>query len=110
MKRLLLFIGLIFFLGVVPSCDKDDYDTTDDLPGWLQKKIPEIISPQLCAMTDVTVIRYNGKTYFNIYCGIWSCMYCHFYDENGNRPDWDDKTWNDFGAHSEVVKTLPACK
>jgi predicted nucleic-acid-binding Zn-ribbon protein len=111
MKPFIFFIGIIFLLATAPSCDKDDYDTTEDLPGWLQKKISEIISPdsQLCGMTDVTVIRFNKKTYYHIYCLIWSCMYCHLYDENGNRPEWDEKTWNDFGAHQVTIQVLPAC-
>jgi len=111
MKRFLLISSLILWIGAFTSCDKNEYETLEELPGWLQKKITEIIPDQkTCSICDVTIIRYNGKIYFHLYCGFWSCVYCHFYDEKGNRPDWDQNTWNEFYAHHEVVKTLPACK
>jgi hypothetical protein len=111
MKRLLLFISIIFALCIVFSCDKEEITTPDQFPEWLQNKMTELFPDQrFCEITDVTIIRYNGKTYYHIYCGIWSCMYCQFFDEHGNRPTWDEKVWNDFGAHQKVIKKIPACQ
>jgi hypothetical protein len=110
MKRFLLFICIITLLWIALSCDKED-STTDQLPGWLQLKITELVGDQkLCEMTEVTIIKYKGETYYHVYCLIWSCMYCQLFDENGNRPDWDSKQWDDFCANQKVVNKIPACR
>jgi hypothetical protein len=109
MKRFVRFICIVPILCVFLSCDKEE-TTPDQLPGWLQLKITELVGNQkLCEMTDVTVIRYNGEIYYHVYCMIWSCMYCQFFDEHGNRPEWDTKKWNDFSANQKVIKKVRAC-
>jgi hypothetical protein len=109
-KRLFLFVGVFLILGVL-SCDKKDEETNpDQFPEWLQTKIKELTSEfDLCEITNVTIIEYNGKKYYHVYCGIWSCMYCQLFDENGYRPDWETTDWNDFSANKKEIKTLPAC-
>jgi len=111
MKRLILFTTIILLAGIL-SCDKKDLITgPEEFPVWLQLKITELIPEQnLCAITDVTIIEYNGKKYYHVYCGIWSCMYCHLFDEQGNRPVWDTKVWEDFFANKKEIQTVPACK
>jgi len=110
MKRLFLFVGVFLILGVL-SCDKKDEETNpDQFPEWLQTKITEITSKQnICSITNVTIIEYQGKRYYNIYCGLWSCVYCQFFDEKGNRPTWESNQWNDFFANKKDVKVVPAC-
>lgn len=71
----------------------------------------ELIPDQkLCEITEVTVISYKGNTCHHVYCMIWSCMYCHLYDEQGNHPAWNTKEWEDFLANQEVIRKVPACK
>jgi len=111
MKRLILFIGFILSLSIL-SCDKKDLVTgSEEFPEWLQLKITELIPDQrMCEITDVTIIEYNGKKYYHIYAGLWSCRYCQLFDEQGNRPDWDNKGWEDFFAKKKDIQTIPACK
>lgn len=111
MRRLILFAGIILLLSF-PSCDKKDLITgPEEFPGWLQLKIAELVTPfGICNITDVTIIEYNGKKYYHIYAGLWSCMYCQLFDEQGNRPDWDSKGWEDFSAKKKDIQTVPACK
>jgi hypothetical protein len=110
MIRLFLLVDIILILAVL-SCDNKDEETNpDQFPGWLQTKIVELTSEfDLCEITDVTIIEYNGKTYYHVYCGLWSCMYCHLFDEKGNSPNWESSQWNDFFAHKKEIKTVPAC-
>ena len=110
MKRFFLFACLCLTLSTI-SCDKKDEITdADQFPAWLQTKIDELTSKQnICKITDVTIIEYNGKTYYHIYCGLWSCMYCQLFDEKGNQPNWNTSEWNDFFANKKEVKVLPAC-
>ena len=109
MKRLLYFICIFIPLWLVISCEKEE-TSPDQFPGWLKEKITELVGDKLCEITDVTIIRYNGEKYYHIYCGIWSCMYCQVFDEHGKRPDWDEKGWNEFMAHQEVIRKVPACQ
>jgi hypothetical protein len=37
-------------------------------------------------------------------------MYCELFDEQGNRPVWDSKGWEDFFAKKKDLQTVPACK
>lgn len=110
MKRFPAFI-LSVLLICLYSCKKDDHPANEQFPEWLQAKITELTSVQdICSITDVTTIEYNGKVYYHIYCGLWSCMYCEFFDEKGNRPNWDTNDWNDFQAKQKVIKTVPSCQ
>lgn len=110
-ETILLFFCIFLFL-VVSSCNKKDEITPpDQFPEWLELKITELTSGQnLCEITDVTIIDYKGKLYYNIYCGLWSCIYCELYDENGDHPTWETEQLNDFFANKKEIKTLPACE
>ena len=111
MKRLFLFACIFLFLGVSSCNKKDEITPPDQFPHWLELKITELTSEfKLCEITDVTYIEYKGKLYYHIYCGLWSCMYCQVFDENGNRPSWETNDWNDFFAHKKEIKTVPACE
>jgi len=111
MRRLILLGGIIMLLSF-PSCDKKDLITgPEEFPVWLQLKIEELVTPfSICNITDVTIIEYNGKKYYHIYAGLWSCAYCQLFDEQGGRPDWDSKGWEDFFAKKKDIQTVPACK
>ncbi len=111
MKRLILLIAIILSVGIL-SCDKKDLiNGPDELPSWLKLKIAELVPEQnLCNITTVTIIEYNGKKYYYLYCMIWSCAWCHLFDEQGNRPAWTTCQWDDFFAGKKDVQTVPACK
>jgi hypothetical protein len=111
MRQHILLIGIFLLLSFL-SCDKKDTITDpEDFPIWLQAKITELVTPSnLCNITDVTIIEYNGKKYYHIYAGLWSCAYCQLFDEQGNRPDWDSNGWKDFLANKKDIQTVPACK
>ena len=109
MKRLPAFILVVLLTGLY-SCKKDDHPANEPFPEWLQTKIDELTSEQnICEYTDVTIYEYQGKTYYEIYCGIWSCYHCQIFDETGSRPTWDTDEWKAFFANQKVVKVLPAC-
>ena len=109
MKRILYLLSLIMMLSVF-ACDKKETTDTNQLPVWLKQKITELVPDQkLCEITTVTVIELHGKRFYHVYCGIWSCMYCHLFDENGNRPEWDNEGWSDFAANKKEIKIVPAC-
>lgn len=93
------------------ACNKEEITNSDQFPEWLQTKIAELIPDQRsCSITNVTIIEYKGKKYFHVYCGIWSCVYCQLFDEEGNRPAWETAEWNDFHANQKVIKSIPACQ
>ena len=109
MKKLLLFVG-IFISLYVSSCNEEETTAPDQFPRWLQTKITELTSEfNLCKYTDVAIYEYNGKQYYHVYCGVWSCDYCQLFDTKGNRPEWNTYEWNDFRANKKAIKTLPAC-
>lgn len=111
MRRLILCATIILMISFL-SCDKKDTITgPEEFPAWLQLKIAELVTPfSICNITDVTIIEYNGKKYYNIYAGLWSCVYCQLFDEQGNRPDWDSKGWEDFFTKKKDIQTVAACK
>lgn len=106
--RLISLVLLLVFL----SCHKnEETNFPTEFPGWLKSKITEVTTDtRLCEITTVTFIEYNGKKYYHLYCMIWSCAYCQLFDEEGNRPDWDNKGWDDFFAKKKDIQTVPACK
>ncbi|BBE16825.1 hypothetical protein AQPE_0972 [Aquipluma nitroreducens] len=110
MKRFFLFTCLYLTLSTI-SCDKKDEITdANQYPVWLQTKIDELTSKQnICKITDVTIIEYNGKTYYHIYCGLWSCSYCQLFDDNGNYAVWETNEFANFLKSGKVIKVLPAC-
>jgi hypothetical protein len=111
MKRFLFLTCIIILIGILSCNKKEKIADTVEFPGWLHLKITELITDQhLCEITTVTFIEYNGNKYYHIYCGIWSCMYCQLFDEQGNRPDWGSKEWEDFMANKKQIWTVPACK
>lgn len=111
MKRSVLFICIFTFLFAI-SCHKEaETNVSKEIPAWLQLKIKELLPEQaLCEISAVTFIEYNGKLYYHLYCGIWSCMYCQFFDEQGNRPVWSSEVWQDFEAKKREILVVPACK
>jgi hypothetical protein len=110
MKRLVYLLS-IFLLLFNSACKKEETKVPDQFPEWLQQKIGELTPDQkMCEITTVTIIEYNGKIYYHVYCGLWSCMYCQLFDEHGNRPVWDEKGWNDFFANQKFIKEVPACQ
>ena len=111
MRRLILLLYFSALFGFL-SCDKKEIvESPEQFPVWLQEKISELVTPSnICNITDVTIIQYNGKKYYHIYAGLWSCMYCELFDEQGNRPVWDGKGWGDFYTKKKDIQTVPACK
>jgi hypothetical protein len=110
MKQFPIFILIVFLIGL-SSCKKDDNATNDPFPEWLQAKITELVPDQnLCKITNVTIIEYKGEKYYDIYCGLWSCIYCQIFDEQGNRPNWETIDWNDFIVNKKEIKVVPACQ
>ena len=110
MKRLFLFSCIILLLGILSCNEKDEITPPDQFPDWLELKITELTSEfNNCEITDVTIIEYKGKLYYNIYSGLWSCVYCQLFDENGSRPNWEPTQWEDFFGSKKEIKTLPAC-
>jgi hypothetical protein len=109
MRQFYTILLIVFLLGM-DSCKKEENSTTDQFPGWLQTKITELTSEfNLCEYTDVTIIEYNGKTYYHIYCGVWSCSHCQLFDDKGNHAVWEYNEFSDFLKYSKVIKALPAC-
>lgn len=110
MKQFFLFACIFLLLGVL-ACDKKNEDiSTDQLPEWLQAKVTEVNSEfNHCESIFVEVINFEGKTYYNIRCILWNCIYCQLFDGQGNRPVWNSTEWNDFLAKQKVVETVPAC-
>lgn len=109
MKRLLFNILLVIF--VLISCNKDE-ETPERLPRWMQEKIEEVISVSsmdVCEICDVTITEYAGKKYYNFYCGHWSCLYCYFFDEDGNAPQWEAADWEAYEAGKKVVAVVSPC-
>ncbi len=110
MRRFLFLTCIIILIGILSCNKKEKIADPEEFPVWLQQKIIELVPEKnLCQITNVTIIEYNGKKYYHIYCGIWSCMYCQLFDEQGNRPDWTTSEWNDFFAKKKDVQTVPAC-
>ena len=111
MKRLLFLTCIIILIGIQACNKKEVSPGTLEFPGWLQLKIAELVPEKnMCQITNVTLIEYNGKKYYHIYCGIWSCMYCQLFDEQGIRPAWDSSVWDDFMTNKKELWTVPACK
>jgi hypothetical protein len=110
MKRFFIFACMLLVLGVL-SCDKKDEDnSTDQLPEWLQAKIAEVTAESnRCDLINVEIFNFKGKTYYNISCLFWNCVYCQLFDEQGNRPAWNTTEWDDFLARKKGIKTVPAC-
>jgi predicted nucleic-acid-binding Zn-ribbon protein len=110
MNRFSIILLVVFLLGI-DSCKKEENSAPDQFPEWLQSKITELTSEfDLCKYTDVTIIEFQGKKYYHVYCGVWSCMYCQLFDEDGVRPNWDTNGWNDFFANKKEIKVVPACQ
>ncbi len=110
MGRLIKFIFIFAFLVAFSCHKKEETLVSKELPEWLQLKIAELVPDQkLCEITDVTFIEYKGQIYYHVYCGIWSCMYCQLFDQQGNRPNWDSDVWQDFLAKKREIQTVPAC-
>lgn len=99
-----ILIGLFFILA---SCSKDDFDPK---PDWLSDKVEEIINEDLCSLTTVTVYQFQEAYYYDIYCGLWSCIYCHLYDSEGENVKWDSETFELFLSDKKQIDEYPACE
>ncbi len=109
MNRIPIYILIVLFIGI-GSCKKDEIAVPDQIPQWLHTRIDELTSEQnICKITEVTISEYQGKRYYEVYCGIWSCYHCQLFDESGTRPTWDSNEWKNFFANQKVMKILPAC-
>ncbi|MDA3929020.1 MAG: hypothetical protein PF541_08670 [Prolixibacteraceae bacterium] len=99
-----ILIGLFFILA---SCSDDDFAPK---PNWLSDKVKEIIEEDMCNISTVTVYQFQDEYYYNIYCGVWSCLFCHLYDTDGNAVNWDSETFTLFHENSEEIEEFPACE
>ncbi len=109
MKPLTILILLVCLIAG-EGCKKEENLPDDQLPYWLQTKVTELTSEfDHCKYTNVEVIEYKGKYYYNINCALWNCIYCQIYDQKGNRPDWINGEMQDFLTNMKFVKILPAC-
>ncbi|MBN2805305.1 MAG: hypothetical protein JXR22_01485 [Prolixibacteraceae bacterium] len=89
------------------SCQKDQETAR---PDWLNAKIDELISDDQCSISTVTVYDFEGEEYYNIYCGVWSCMFCQLYDAEGKAVNWDSEAFQKFHETSKVIDEFPACE
>ncbi len=107
MKNRILIL-LLLGLSII-ACRKEDEPIV--FPSQLQAEVDEMMSssPNLCKISRVEVTEFEGKRYYNFYCDIWSCAYCHFYDQDGNIPDWDADQWNQYFAEKKEIAITPAC-
>lgn len=110
MKQFLIIALLIFPCFI--SCEKED-EPTEGIPVWLQDEIEEVMmasSVNICEVCTVTVSEYEGVKYYDFYCAHWSCRYCHFFDQNGNQPDWELADWEAYEAGKKQLAVVPACR
>ena len=116
MKNLALVFAL--FVILLASCKKENDKAADQAPAWLRTEFETALSgleqsgsseQQLCEISVVEVYQLNGKVYYNLYCQLWSCYFCHLYDENGVKVNWGQEEWSDFDLNKKLVKTIPAC-
>lgn len=104
--KYLIVIGLIIF-GCF-ACDNEEFDNK---PSWMDEKVDAVLSEKDdCEITTVTVYQYNDELYYNIYCGYWSCMFCHLYNADGEKVDLSQEDFNDFNDLKEKLEEFPACE
>ncbi|MGQ8337132.1 hypothetical protein ACUNWD_11325 [Sunxiuqinia sp. A32] len=94
----------------MPVIDKDE--TLVVFPDSLELKIKELKQQgdDFCDICRVEVIQFEGEEYYSLYCDLWSCIYCHVYDEEGNEISWEQETWESFVENHEVIQTVPICQ
>lgn len=110
MKRFLIIA--VLFIPFFVSCDKED-ESSEEIPAWLQKEIDEVVmvsSMNICEVCTVTISEYKGVKYYDFYCGHWSCRYCYFFDQNGDRPVWETEDWDAYEAGKKQLAVVPACR
>ena len=105
MKRL-IFLFLICILFV--SCQKEE-TPKPDVPDWFIPQIEELESSGECYSCTITQITFNNKLYYELYCGYWSCMYCHLYDGEGELVDWEIEEFNNFLENKNSEKVIWNC-
>lgn len=110
MRQILIPICFALCL-VLFSCDKkDDLKVPTELPEWMQQKVSEVITDQkLCSITNVTIFQYKNDLYYHLYCGLWSCMYCHLYNSKGEKVDGNSIDFEAFLKEKKELQTIPAC-
>lgn len=102
-------IPIVFsLLLIVSACSEND---SDFRPEWLSDKISEILTEKdSCELTSITVYSFNEELFYNIYCGYWSCMFCHLYDADGNKVELGEEKFENFHKVSKVVDEFSACE
>ncbi len=106
-----LFALWLILNFVLVACDKDDDLEPVVFPETVQAVINELRQNEgLCDICNVEIIEYKGKTYYNLYCGHWSCSHCEFYDEEGVKVDWGQDIFQDFFDTHEIVRIIPMCQ
>lgn len=91
MNKLYLISILVLFL----SCQKEE-TLIPNVPNWFLPQIEELEKSGECFDCTITQITYNNKTYYNLYCGLMSCVYCYLYDSTGKHKEWDTEEFNNF--------------
>ncbi len=102
---LILSIGLAF-----NSCKEEAENATIEFPDWLVERIQDLeIEDEYCNICQITITQYNGIQYYNLYCNLWSCLYCEFYDATGAQPEWDSDTWDNYHLTKTEIAIVKAC-
>ena len=105
MKNLYLISFLFIFLA---SCEKEE-TPKPEIPEWLEPRIEEIESMNLCATCSISRTNYQNQLYYHVYCGIWSCSHCEVYNSSGNLVDWSKINFEDFAESEKNAITIWSC-
>ena len=92
MNKIINFLAVILFLI---SCQKEEV-VVSQVPDWFVPIIQNLENSGQCFDCSITRITYNNKTYYHLYCGLWSCMYCNLFDSQGNLVEWKEGEFDDF--------------
>ena len=98
------FFAFLFF-----SCNKEEATETT-IPEWFWPAIEELEKSGDCYGCSITQITYEKCTYYNLYCGFWSCMYCNLFDSEGNHINWETEEFNKFLSEKKDERIIWECK
>jgi hypothetical protein len=103
----ILFLFSLFFF----SCNKEE-TPEPEIPQWLNTKIEEFENTeQHCWSCEITRYTYNNEFYYNLYCSYWSCMFCQFYNQNGQLvSEIETFDFEDFNSSSKDEKVIWNCQ
>jgi len=102
----LYFIPILFI--VLVTCQKEEI-ANPDVPDWFLPQIEELEKSGQCYGCEITQISYDNKTYYHLYCGYWSCMYCKLYDSKGKLVEWEVGEFNKFLENKQDEKVIWKC-